>query len=51
MMRFPAHAGHNVSILISMQSYEWLAYMQGQACGSARKSPHLRVVFFVETLL
>ena len=38
------------SILISMQRYEWLAYVQGQAYGSSRKSPHLRVVFLVETL-
>jgi hypothetical protein len=38
------------SILISMQRYEWLAYVQGQAYGSSRKSPHLWVVFSTETL-
>ena len=38
------------SILISMQRYEWLAYMQGQAYDSSRKSPHLWVVFSAETL-
>lgn len=38
------------SILISMQRYEWLAYVQGQAYGSPRKSLLLRVVFSVETL-
>ena len=41
---------HNVSIQISMQRYERLDYVQGQACGSRRKSPHLWVVFSVETL-
>ena len=40
----------NVSIQISMQRYERHDYVQGQAMGSCRKSPHLWVVFSVETL-